>query len=162
MHRDVASLSSWDPDDLVQEVLLRAITKLDMFEGRSSLKTWVVTLAKRHLITMARTAALKPRVSIESVSEPSCDFDLDEERRADLRSATGDLLGWLRETPDEVEHGWEVLNLLLWNHGQYSYVALAMAIHTGESWTEKRVRSVIRSIKETPRGRALCAALLSN
>ena len=159
MSQDVEALSSWEPEDLVQEALLRALTKLDKFHGRSSLKTWVITVAKRHLLTMARAAAIRPRPGGDAVLQVGA-VDQDDDRREDLKESTGDLLGWLDSNPDEVKLGWEVLNLLLWNHGNYSYVALALSIHTGTGWSEQRVRAVVRRIKETPHGRALCAALL--
>lgn len=161
MHQDVSALSSWEPEDLVQEVLLKAITKLDRFHGHSSLKTWVVSVAKRHLLTMARAAAIRPRPAGDDVASRSvASLEVDHERKDELRASTGQLLAWLDENPDEIGHGWEVLNLLLWNHGNYPYVAFAMSFHTGQGWSEQRVRAVVRKIKETPRGRALCSALL--
>ena len=161
MHKDMAGLAPWEPDDLVQEVFLKAITKLDRFQGRSSLKTWVVSVAKRHLLTMARAAAIRPRPAGDAVLEVRQRV-LDRDRQGELRDSTGDLLEWLASNPDEVARGWEVLNLLLWNHGNYPYVAFAMSFHTGEGWSEQRVRAVVRKIKETPQGRALCLALLDD
>jgi len=83
----------------------------------------------------------------------------DEDRREHLRGSTTGLLGWLRKNPDQVEQGWEILNLLLWTHGDHDRVALNMTLHTGRPWTPQKVRAVIRRIKRTPRGLALCDAL---
>lgn len=158
MRSDMKNLRRWEQEDLVQEILLKAVSKLDRFDGRSSLKTWVIVVAKRHLIQMARAAAIRPRPLDDGVLDPAqhehCPI-----RQEELRETTGELLEWLDWNPDEVDHGWEVLNLLLWNHGDYSYVALSMSLHTGESWTVSRVHSVVRKIKETEMGLELLETL---
>lgn len=155
-HTQVPCLRTWDPADLVQEVFLRALVKLDQFRGDASLKTWVSTLARNHLICMARAAAYRPRAAGDEVHPPSND---NADKRLLLRSSTSDLLAWLRENPEEVECGWQVLNLMLWSHGDCNYVALALCLHTGSPWTVERVRSTVRSIRKTAKGFALCESL---
>ncbi len=147
--------SSCDREDLVQEVYLKAITKLHQFRGESTLKTWVVAVGRNTLLRMAKQAARRPR----SVGDLDPLVNSDPGRRLVLRSSTKDLLAWLRANPSEVESGWQVLNLLLWTHGNYDYVALAMCLHTRRPWTTERVRRVIRRIRQTPRGLVLCEAL---
>ncbi|MFT3837220.1 MAG: RNA polymerase sigma factor [Myxococcaceae bacterium] len=46
-----------DPDDAkdaTQEILIKAVTHLSSFEGRSALTTWVFTLASRHLLQLSQ------------------------------------------------------------------------------------------------------------
>ncbi len=60
VHRFVAHLSSpEDADDLAQETYLRALSSLARFEGRSSARTWLLSIARRvaadHIRSKART-----------------------------------------------------------------------------------------------------------
>ncbi|MEW2485534.1 sigma-70 family RNA polymerase sigma factor [Streptomyces sp. NPDC048411] len=63
--RYVAYLSA-DPqaaDDLTQDVFLRALAALHRFEGRSSARTWLLTIARRTVVDSLRHAAARPRLS---------------------------------------------------------------------------------------------------
>ncbi|MFF1679700.1 sigma-70 family RNA polymerase sigma factor [Streptomyces sp. NPDC058256] len=69
LHRDivryVAHLSS-DPqaaDDLAQDTFLRALGSLHLFEGRSSARAWLLSIARRAVIDSYRHAAARPRPS---------------------------------------------------------------------------------------------------
>ena len=43
-----------DAQDASQEILVKVITRLLMFEGRSSFRTWLYRIALNHLLTMKR------------------------------------------------------------------------------------------------------------
>ncbi|MGW1106452.1 sigma-70 family RNA polymerase sigma factor [Streptomyces sp. NPDC002540] len=69
LHRDVwryvAHLGA-DPqaaDDLTQETFLRALCSLHRFEGRSSARTWLLSIARRTVVDSLRRAAARPRIS---------------------------------------------------------------------------------------------------
>ncbi|MEV5510313.1 sigma-70 family RNA polymerase sigma factor [Streptomyces orinoci] len=65
VRRYVARLSN-DPqgaDDLVQETYLRALRTLPRFEGRSSARTWLLTIARRTVVDRLRFNAARPRLS---------------------------------------------------------------------------------------------------
>ncbi|GGN50415.1 RNA polymerase sigma factor [Streptomyces albiflavescens] len=69
LHRDVvryvAHLSA-DPqaaDDLAQDTFLRALAGLHRFEGRSSARAWLLSIARRAVIDSFRHAAARPRLS---------------------------------------------------------------------------------------------------
>ncbi|MFJ3306423.1 sigma-70 family RNA polymerase sigma factor [Streptomyces sp. NPDC086549] len=69
LHRDVqryvAHLCA-DPqavDDLAQDTFLRALGSLHRFEGRSSARAWLLSIARRAVIDSYRYAAGRPRLS---------------------------------------------------------------------------------------------------
>ncbi|MER6779026.1 MULTISPECIES: sigma-70 family RNA polymerase sigma factor [unclassified Streptomyces] len=69
LHRDVrryVAYLSADPqsaDDLTQETFLRALGSLHRFEGRSSARTWLLSIARRTVIDSLRHKASRPRIS---------------------------------------------------------------------------------------------------
>jgi RNA polymerase sigma-70 factor (ECF subfamily) len=69
LHRDVrryVTSRGADPqaaDDLTQDTFLRALTSLHRFEGRSSARTWLLTIARRAVVDSLRYAAARPRLS---------------------------------------------------------------------------------------------------
>ncbi|MFE4056310.1 sigma-70 family RNA polymerase sigma factor [Streptomyces sp. NPDC059096] len=69
LHRDVwryVAYLSGDPhaaDDLTQETFLRALSSLPRFEGRSSARTWLLTIARRTFVDSLRYAATRPLLS---------------------------------------------------------------------------------------------------
>ncbi|MEV1061976.1 sigma-70 family RNA polymerase sigma factor [Streptomyces sp. NPDC050263] len=72
LHRDVvryvAHLSA-DPqaaDDLAQDTFLRALGALHRFEGRSSARAWLLSIARRAVFDSYRSAAARPRLSDEA------------------------------------------------------------------------------------------------
>ncbi|MFC5724326.1 sigma-70 family RNA polymerase sigma factor [Streptomyces gamaensis] len=65
VRRYVARLSG-DPqgaDDLLQETYLRALNGLPRFEGRSSARTWLLSIARRTVVDRLRRNAARPRLS---------------------------------------------------------------------------------------------------
>ncbi|MEU7703089.1 sigma-70 family RNA polymerase sigma factor [Streptomyces sp. NPDC039028] len=69
LHRDVwryvayLSADRQAADDLTQEVFLRAIAALPRFQGRSSARTWLLSIARRTVVDSLRRAAARPRLS---------------------------------------------------------------------------------------------------
>lgn len=89
LHRDVrryVAYLSADPqaaDDLTQETFLRALGSLHRFEGRSSARTWLLSIARRTVIDSLRHKAARPRIS-----------DRDDWQTAAERSQPRDLPGF--------------------------------------------------------------------
>ena len=50
-------------DDLVQDTYLRALRGLPSFEGRSSARTWLLTIARRVVADRIRSHAVRPRLA---------------------------------------------------------------------------------------------------
>ncbi|WP_369366380.1 sigma-70 family RNA polymerase sigma factor [Streptomyces sp. CG4] len=69
LHRDVQRYVAHlcgDPqaaDDLAQDTFLRALGSLHRFEGRSSARAWLLSIARRAVIDSYRYAAARPRQS---------------------------------------------------------------------------------------------------
>ncbi|MFJ3705363.1 MULTISPECIES: sigma-70 family RNA polymerase sigma factor [Streptomyces] len=69
LHRDVwryvahLSADTQAADDLTQDVFLRALTGLPRFEGRSSARTWLLSIARRTVADSFRHAAARPRLA---------------------------------------------------------------------------------------------------
>lgn len=52
-----------EADDLTQDTYLRAITALPRFEGRSSIRTWLLVIARRVVVDHHRHRAARPLVA---------------------------------------------------------------------------------------------------
>lgn len=64
VHRFVTHLAgSRDADDLAQETYLRALRSLPGFGGRSSARTWLLSVARHTCADAVRTAVRRPRTS---------------------------------------------------------------------------------------------------
>ncbi|MFG3016266.1 sigma-70 family RNA polymerase sigma factor [Streptomyces cinerochromogenes] len=69
LHRDVQRYVAHlcgDPqavDDLAQDTFLRALGSLHRFEGRSSARAWLLSIARRAVIDSYRYAASRPRLA---------------------------------------------------------------------------------------------------
>ncbi|MFD4787077.1 sigma-70 family RNA polymerase sigma factor [Streptomyces sp. NPDC058459] len=50
-------------DDLTQDTFLRALSSLHRFEGRSSARTWLLSIARRVVADSLRHAAARPRIA---------------------------------------------------------------------------------------------------
>src|SRR5688572_185624 len=46
-----------DAEDVTQEILIKVLTKLSTFEGRSSFRTWLYRIAVNHVLNMKRGRA---------------------------------------------------------------------------------------------------------
>ncbi|MFE9309887.1 sigma-70 family RNA polymerase sigma factor [Streptomyces sp. NPDC088353] len=69
LHRDVRRYVTYlgaDPqsaDDLTQDTFLRALGSLHRFEGRSSARTWLLSIARRAVVDSIRYSLSRPRLS---------------------------------------------------------------------------------------------------
>lgn len=62
--RLIAHLSDvGNADDLTQETFLRAIVALPRFQGRSSARTWLLSIARRVVVDQIRRDRCRPRIS---------------------------------------------------------------------------------------------------
>ncbi|MBN9800220.1 RNA polymerase subunit sigma [Pseudonocardia sp. UM4_GMWB1] len=62
VHRFLVHLGRDDAEDLTQETFLRALRSLPSFAGRSTARTWLLSVARRVAVDAVRTAVRRPRV----------------------------------------------------------------------------------------------------
>jgi RNA polymerase sigma factor (sigma-70 family) len=58
-----------DAEDATQEILVKVLTRLSSFEGRSSLRTWLYRIAVNHVLNMRRGRVEDSAVSFRSYGE---------------------------------------------------------------------------------------------
>lgn len=66
-------------DDLAQEVYLRALRSLPAFEGRSTARTWLLSIARRTVVDHLRAAGARPAIA----------WSVDHERAAERSADPG-------------------------------------------------------------------------
>ena len=81
-------------DDLTQETYLRAFKALGSFEGRSSVRTWLLGIARRtcadHLRAVVRRRRLDARLAVQAWTEPPAPDPAYRLSAADLLSRLGE------------------------------------------------------------------------
>ncbi len=53
-----------DAEDATQEILLKIITRLAQFEGKSQFKTWAYTVASNHLLDLKRKPSVRTLIIV--------------------------------------------------------------------------------------------------
>jgi RNA polymerase sigma factor (sigma-70 family) len=78
-----------DGEDATQEILLKAVTRLSSFEGRSSFRTWLYRIAVNHLLNMKRSRGEEDAISFRVYGD-ALDNTPDAEL-PDARSSSADV-----------------------------------------------------------------------
>lgn len=58
-----------DAEDATQEILVRVITRLGQFDGRSRLKTWAYRVATNHLLDVKRSPVERQRLTFDEFAD---------------------------------------------------------------------------------------------
>jgi DNA-directed RNA polymerase specialized sigma24 family protein len=79
-----------DAEDAAQEILIKALTRLSSFEGRSQFRTWLYRIAVNHVLNMRRGRREQPALTFGCYAhglDTTPDLDLPDDRGApaDLR-----------------------------------------------------------------------------
>ena len=72
-----------DAEDATQEILLKALTRLSSFEGRSSFRTWLYRIVVNHVLNMKRGRVEQVSISFRhygEVPENTPDLELSDPR----------------------------------------------------------------------------------
>ncbi|GAB3131401.1 RNA polymerase sigma factor [Tsukamurella serpentis] len=120
-----------DAEDLAQETFIRAIGALHRFEGRSSARTWLITIARRVVVDARRHAQARPRLASREAQvafETTC---IAPGITLDARASVLDLLGGL--APERREA------LILTQVLGFSYAEVAEIISTPIGTVRSRV-----------------------
>src|SRR5713101_2669947 len=83
-----------DAEDATQDILIKVLTRLSSFEGRSSLRTWLYRIVVNHVLNMKRGQVEVQRASIDFASYGAALDATPDLELADLKftSAETDLL----------------------------------------------------------------------
>src|SRR5205085_387789 len=65
-----------DAEDVTQEILIRVVTKLSTFEGRSSFRTWLYRLVVNHVLNMQQRRSQWDFARYKKTLEAMPDMDL--------------------------------------------------------------------------------------
>ncbi len=79
---NVAVRMVWDPheaEDVTQEILIKVITRLDGFSGKSGFRTWLYRIVVNHVLNMRRRTLETPTMNFEAFAQA-----LDRTADADL------------------------------------------------------------------------------
>jgi RNA polymerase sigma factor (sigma-70 family) len=74
-----------DAEDATQEILIKAVTRLSSFEGRSSFRTWLYRIVVNHVLNMKRGRVEQTSISFRSYGEAldtTPDWDLPDPSNA--------------------------------------------------------------------------------
>ncbi|WP_231390353.1 sigma-70 family RNA polymerase sigma factor [Nocardia sp. CNY236] len=108
-------------DDLTQETYLRAMGSLPRFAGRSSARTWLLSIARRVVIDRLRSAAARPRTT------HSADWEAAIERRRDRHDTeVGEemmVADLLRRLPEERREAFVLTQILGLSYSEAAHAA---------------------------------------
>ena len=91
-----------DAEDATQEIMIRVITNLSKFDGRSKFSTWVYRVATNYLLDLKRTNAEKSVTSFEAFGESllqlhgPVDYNLPDRKLMEEELKTGCTLAMLQ------------------------------------------------------------------
>lgn len=94
-----------DAQDIVQETLLAAARSLNQFQGRSSLSTWLYTIARSYCIKKRRRSKFAPReeASLDDTHNAEATRLATPERSPEQMAIDRELEGALRRAIDQLE-----------------------------------------------------------
>ena len=81
-----------DAEDITQEILIKVMTKLSTFEGRSSFRTWLYRIVVNHVLNMKRSRAEEREWTFQRYAESLDDFPDAELPDSSANSADTQLL----------------------------------------------------------------------
>ena len=99
-------------DDLTQETFLRALGALPKFAGRSTAKTWLMSIARRTGIDHIRAKSARPQVVSDEADSVSPGF-----------AETVALHGLLRDLPHERREAFVLTQLLGYSYAEAATIA---------------------------------------
>ncbi|MCA2201098.1 sigma-70 family RNA polymerase sigma factor [Streptomyces sp. SMS_SU21] len=161
LHRDVRTYVTYlsaDPqaaDDLAQDTFLRALGSLHRFEGRSSARTWLLSIARRAVIDSYRHASARPRLADTDDWQTVAEF---AQPRGRLGFEEGIALAELLEAlPDERREAFVLTQLVGLPYAEAAELG-DCPVGTVRSRVARARSSLIKSLREAERAEPLGAA----
>lgn len=132
-----------DAEDVLQETLLGAFRRIGAFEGRSSVKTWLVRILLNHVSKLRRSRRVRQALSLqEQATSESADGRLATASPASAVESRVDLAAMLQELSPEHR---EIL--VLRELQQMSYDEMAQALHVPRGTVESRLHRARQEMK---------------
>ncbi|MGQ5230068.1 sigma-70 family RNA polymerase sigma factor [Streptomyces sp. MN3] len=161
LHRDVRTYVTYlsaDPqaaDDLAQDTFLRALGSLHRFEGRSSARTWLLSIARRAVIDSYRHASARPRLADTDDWQTVAEF---AQPRGRLGFEEGIALAELLEAlPDERREAFVLTQLVGLPYAEAAELG-DCPVGTVRSRVARARSSLIKSLREAERAEPLGVA----
>ncbi len=161
LHRDVRTYVTYlsaDPqaaDDLAQDTFLRALGSLHRFEGRSSARTWLLSIARRAVIDSYRHASARPRLADTDDWQTVAEF---AQPRGRLGFEEGIALAELLEAlPDERREAFVLTQLVGLPYAEAAELG-DCPVGTVRSRVARARSSLIESLREAERAAPVGAA----
>ncbi len=133
-----------DAEDLVQETFLACFAGLARFEGRSTFRTWLVSILSRQAAELRRRQGVRRTASLAATGELVAPAEREPGRGgADLRLDLGEALGHLSPEHREV--------LVLREYGGLSYQEIADALALPRGTVESRLHRARLELRQRMR-----------
>lgn len=128
-----------DAEDVVQETFLAAMKGLRGFQGRSSLRTWLVTILTRQAALWRRKNAWRRETDIDVVAPEATGATMSGQRASDLRIDLTQVLAKLSPEHREV--------LMLREYQGMSYEEISAALGVPKGTVESRLFRARQELK---------------
>jgi len=139
----VAALgSAADAEDIVQETFLGAFRRLGAFEGRSSVKTWLVRILLNHVSKLRRSRRVRQAMSLDQQPGGLADRRLESRSPAAAVESRVDVAAMLRELSPEHRDV-----IVLRELRQMSYDEMAEALRVPRGTIESRLHRARQELK---------------
>ena len=135
-----------EAEEVTQEVFVKMISKVEQYDGRASVASWLFAIASNACRDRLRRSTRRPMVSLEAVAESvspgtSADARLaEEERRLAVRRALSKLSDEQREA------------LVLARYHDMPYAEIARTLKISEGAVKTRIFRAMETLKETFEG----------
>jgi RNA polymerase sigma-70 factor (ECF subfamily) len=159
--------TSYDPEDLVQDVFVRVIKSARTFDPRrASFRTWLYRIARNRSIDLARRATLIRFLPIgrrgagdewrqETVSE---DALIDDRQDVEALAAQAATTNAVRDCIDRLEHREEKQAFLLYHLSGMVYREIGELLGKSTSMARNRVKAAQDKVKKCLEGKGIASA----
>lgn len=144
-----------EAEEVTQEVFVKMISKVDQYDGRASVASWLFAIASNACRDRLRRSSRRPMVSLDAVAEsPSPGVPADarlaeRERSVAVRRALSKLSDEQREA------------LVLARYHDMPYAEIARTLKISEGAVKTRIFRAMKTLKETFEGDARWNAAMS-
>ncbi|HCX47739.1 MAG TPA: hypothetical protein DG757_01575 [Bacillus sp. (in: Bacteria)] len=130
-------------DDIMQDVYLKVFLKLDTFEGKSNIKSWLYRITSNQCIDYLRSREMKSTVLIDNLEEVDSHSGVSVENDIIERLEKEALYQNIRSLPDDYKQ-----TLSLYYLNDYSYREISEALCKDITYVKNRLFRGRRLLKK--------------